>query len=162
MANQVFEVQGLKELNENLSKLAIAVEKKLVRKALKMGGAILKAEVERGARRASGGPTYPTKFTPKGKKSGGERGPGHMADHIVMKVSITKKRGAVVKVGPDKDHWYASLQEFGTPNSPADPFMRPALDSKAQEVIDVVAKELGQGIEKEAAKLGAKQKTKKP
>ena len=147
MATPAFEISGLKELNENLSKLAFAVEKKLIRKALKKGGQILKVEMERKAWRSPGGPSHPDV--------------GHLADHIVMKVSITKKRGAVVKVGPDKDHWWGGFQEWGTPHTPADSFMRATLDTKAQKVISVVAADLGQGVEKEAAKLGAKQRIKR-
>ena len=83
-----------------------------------------------------------------------------MADHIVVVVRITKKKGAVALVGPDGDHWYASFQEHGTPHVPADPFLRPALDSNIDKIIGIFKKEVGNGIEREAKKLAAKQRIK--
>lgn len=50
----------------------------------------------------------------------------------------------------------AHLSEFGTVHSRADPFMRPALDAKAQEAIDIVGKQIGSRVEKAAAELAGK------
>lgn len=47
----------------------------------------------------------------------------------------------------------AHLTEFGTVHSAAQPFLRPAVDTKANEAIAEMGKVLGDGIETEAAKL---------
>lgn len=47
----------------------------------------------------------------------------------------------------------AHLTEFGTAHSAASPFLRPALDSKVQQALDAMGRELARGIEREAKKL---------
>lgn len=42
--------------------------------------------------------------------------------------------------------WYWRMQEFGTKSIPARPFMAPALESNAQEILDTVADELKKAI----------------
>lgn len=57
---------------------------------------------------------------------------------------------------------YAHLVEFGTrphgrhPGARAKPFMRPTFDQHVKSVVRVTSREIGKGIEKEAAKLGRK------
>jgi HK97 gp10 family phage protein len=46
----------------------------------------------------------------------------------------------------------AHLIEFGTDHSPAQPFLRPALDQKAAEAIDAMKQRLWEGIQLEALK----------
>lgn len=48
---------------------------------------------------------------------------------------------------------YAPLAEYGSPDKPAHPFMRPALEEKTQETIDHIGVELWKGIEKRAKLL---------
>jgi HK97 gp10 family phage protein len=108
---------------------------------LKVAAIPIQTAMETNARRAPS-PTYPDI--------------GHLADNIVVKVSITKKRGAVAKIGPDKAHWYGAFQEFGTPFVPAAPFIRPALDNKGNEAVTILADELGTGIEREAKSISGK------
>jgi hypothetical protein len=78
-----------------------------------------------------------------------------------MVVEIDSKGNAVAKIGPDEEHWYYRFYEFGATaheiqgkpllifegengpvfskqvqnagGTPADPFLRPALDSQADE-----------------------------
>lgn len=47
----------------------------------------------------------------------------------------------------------AHFTEYGTVHSAAQPFMRPALDEKADEAIARMGKEIWQGIEKESGRL---------
>lgn len=147
MANQAIEVSGLKELGANLKEFPLKLEKKWLRKALKEGADIPKTEMERRARRQPRGPSHPDV--------------GHLADNIVITSRLSEKKGAVVRVGPSKDAWWGGFQEFGTPHVPADPFMRPALDSNEATIIAIVAAILKGGVTIEAKKLAAKQKIKK-
>lgn len=48
--------------------------------------------------------------------------------------------------------WRAHFVEFGTSKVAAQPFMRPALDSKAQAAISIMGAEMWKGIESEATK----------
>lgn len=48
-----------------------------------------------------------------------------------------------------KDAYYAHMIEFGTSKAEASPFMRPALESKADEVINEVRKKMQQRLDKE-------------
>jgi HK97 gp10 family phage protein len=47
----------------------------------------------------------------------------------------------------------AHLTEFGTSRSPASPFMRPAMDTRARQALLEMGRILGVSIEKEAEKL---------
>lgn len=47
-----------------------------------------------------------------------------------------------VKVGPAADAYYGEFQEFGTSRHAAQPFLRPALDSRKHQAFDAIAGEL--------------------
>ena len=151
MASGEFAVKGLRELGETLKELPDRVAKKVLRNALKKAAIPIRNEAQRRVLRAAGGPTYPVQKP--GSRKGGPKGPGHAADNIIAKVSLTKKRGAEAKVGPDAPHWYVAFQEFGTPQAPGDAPLSEALKSQGHRAVDIFAKELGTGIEKEATKL---------
>lgn len=146
-------VEGLKELDAKLKELGATVEKRLIRRGLVKAAEPIRAEAARRVRRAEGGPTYTERYVPKTRKQGGARGPGHAADHIIAKVSITRTHGATARIGPDVDHWYIAFQEFGTPKAPAIPALRPAIASKSGEAIEIFKQEVGDGIDREAKRL---------
>lgn len=50
----------------------------------------------------------------------------------------------------------AHLTEFGTSKSAAKPFLRPAMDSQANEALNAMGKVLSKGITREAEKLARK------
>jgi len=75
---------------------------------------------------------------------------GHMADHIVVQLMrSTAPLHVRVRIGPDKDHWYGRFSETGTVKMAAHPFLRPALDTKADEALQkfkaAMRRELGVG-----------------
>lgn len=106
---------GHDELRRKLRSLPAAVQREVSVEALKHAAEPMREEAALLAPRSKG------------------HGP-HMADHIV--VEETQFGGAIgpdvstVALGPTKDFWYASFQEFGTAHNPAHPFMRPAFDSR--------------------------------
>lgn len=66
--------------------------------------------------------------------------------------SATAPRGsngftAEAKVGVTGEGFYGRFLEFGTSKMPARPFMRPAVDAHAQEVVDLFASEMRRRIE---------------
>lgn len=52
--------------------------------------------------------------------------------------------------------WRAHFTEFGTSNSAAHPFVRPAMDARAGDALDAMGKVMAKGIDREATKLAKK------
>ena len=84
----------------------------------------------------------------------------HLRDAIVSRVSVTAK-GASGRVGVDyKKVRHGHLVEFGTkphrvrnfqhPGSRKQPVMRPAVDTKGDQAVDVMVSELAKAVEEEA------------
>jgi hypothetical protein len=96
---------------------------------------------------------------------------GHLADHIETEVAKSTPSQCLVKIGPDKDHWYGRFLETGAgahiitategkllrfyqggavvyaktvhhPGTPAVPFLRPARDNKAGEALRIFGREM--------------------
>lgn len=86
---------------------------------------------------------------------------GELRDSITVAVSKwegrrRKRDEGVVFVGfKSPASRRAHLTEFGTVNQPAQPFMRPALDAKGAEAVERIGKIMGNGVEREAARLAA-------
>lgn len=76
-------------------------------------------------------------------KSIAPRRPGmpDIADHIVVGRSTSTEGGeggAAVVIGPERPYHYGLPLELGTYKMPAEPFMRPALDTKADEALAII------------------------
>jgi HK97 gp10 family phage protein len=79
----------------------------------------------------------------------------HLRDSIVSVPGAISDKGCTVKIGilePAARH--AGFVEFGTHKMAAEPFMRPALDSTGQDVIDAIILSLRTGIENETKTPG--------
>ena len=61
---------------------------------------------------------------------------GHLADHIEIEVAKSAPSTCLVRIGPDKDHFYGRFLETGTKKMAARPFLRPALDTKERAALD--------------------------
>ena len=88
------------------------------------------------------------------KRSLGKRARTYKGIHIVF---IGPRSGFKTlykdrRVNPTQ---YAHLVEFGTVNSPARPFLRPAYDANRMAVLSRLRKEVGKRIEREVKKLRA-------
>lgn len=140
-----WEISGIEDLDAKLAELNDRLKRKLLRQALQNAAGPVLDAVKQGARRAAGGPTYP-KVKPATGDSG-LRGPGHAADHIFLKVSVSREGTATAKIGPDPQHWYLSFQEFSTPGAPGKPFLRPALDSRKEQAVNAVISVLREGLD---------------
>ena len=152
MSSDATQVKGLAQLQAALDQLPAQIERNIMRGALRNGAKVLLAEAQgtaafaddTGALRAS------------------------------IRISTSVRRGTVtaaVKAGPskrDKRPWYARLVEYGTkahiirarqgkvlaigvskvhhPGAKARPFMRPALDAKAQEAVQATAEYIRQRL----------------
>lgn len=95
---------------------------------------------------------------------------GHLKKSLIIKVRTNKRsKDVIAYVGPKSSYkatspsgrtirpsHYAHLVEFGTSHSPAQPFMRPAFDSAANDALQVYARELKKDIPRLAKRMDKK------
>lgn len=117
-------VKGAKELEALLKRLPERVAKRVVNNGLRAGARIIRDDA----------------------KARVPVDTGELQDSI----TVATVRGKV-KVGfkPPASR-RAHLTEFGTENQAAQPFMRPALDSRGTDAIKKIGEVMGKGVEKEA------------
>ena len=129
-------VLGAKELERVLKQLPDVVAKKVTVNGLKAGGRVLV----------------------KGIKARAPRRTGELAASPVVSSSSKATRGETLAVvGFRKPvSRRVHLTEFGTENSPAQPFIRPALDEDGPAAIRQIGENMGRGVEREARKLAGK------
>jgi len=135
MVQVTFKLAGAKELSKLLDQLDEEVAGKLVRAAGRAGAEVIADEARRlvpvrdGELQASIAVSQ-------------DRNIGREVETIIGFRQPTASR--------------AHLTEFGTVHSQARPFLRPAMDSKAQASIEAAAKSLSKGIAREARRLARK------
>lgn len=79
---------------------------------------------------------------------------GDLKDSIKVRKQKSGKGEAAVIVAPTKPAgFHAHFIEFGTVKQPAQPFLRPAFDSKQNEALEVIITSLAKKVEKTALKL---------
>lgn len=126
-------IPDARELAEGLSALGPKTANKLGDAGLHAWAKPIVAEAKRLVRRRTGG--LARSITDR--KAKGATG------HTVSRVIGFRR--------PSGSH--AHFIEFGTVHSPAYPFMRPALDTMAQQGLDEMGRSIGTGIDSETAKL---------
>jgi HK97 gp10 family phage protein len=136
-----FKVEGLRELERALAELPKATAKNTLKRTLKLAAQPIADEAQRLAPRDT----------------------GKLAEGIMVTTKKPKKHKpksgrafAEVYIGPKARSVGAVPQEFGTVNHPAQPYMRPAWDSKKMTALDIIRSELGNQITKAAARLAKK------
>jgi HK97 gp10 family phage protein len=125
-------VEGLRELEANLKALTEEVAYKSVKKGALAGAEVIRKEAARIAPRGEDEP------------GDGERQGVKLFKSIFKKVVKDKKNlfdsfvsGSVhVKIAWRKRAFWGLFNEFGTSKMAAQPFMRPALDTKRQQAIE--------------------------
>lgn len=155
-------IEGLAELHKLLQELPAKLEANVLRGGMRAGAKVIEAEAKR--------------LAPVGRDPATA---GDMRDSV--RVSVRSRKGkveATIKAG-GKKAWYARLVEFGTaahlirpknrkslffaalareevhhPGAGKKPFMRPALDSKAQQAVQTLADYIRARLPKEFRKLG--------
>jgi HK97 gp10 family phage protein len=136
--NMQFEVQGLKELDAVLQALPVKVEAKILRGAVRAGSKVIADDARARA--------------PILKEATDTRVPGALKKSVRIMSTVLRRGaalggvaaggGAKVKRGGISgmaSAFYAKFVEFGTAQMGAQPFMRPAGDSKASAAIDAAA-----------------------
>lgn len=138
-----------KTLAKELQEFPGRVSKNVVRRAIYAGAVVVRdnarsrVAVDTGALKAS---------------VVAQAGSSKNKNQLVASIGIRKK---LYQKGKRKGKYarrYAHLVEFGTAHSAAQPFMRPALDSNSEKILQVVAAKLREGIDVETAKNARKKK----
>lgn len=127
------EMLGMPELQKKLSTLLPRVQKKVVRSALREAIQPVAAQAQRTAPVQSGLLQLAIKVMSRKFKDRNKFG---------IQVSTGGLSGAEI--------FYAAFNELGTRHQPARPFMRPALKDNEGAAKTILAKEIGDGIEREA------------
>lgn len=146
MVKQVFRVEGLKELEATMMKLPGALNKRVVT-ALLMDTAKPLA-------------TDASMLAPDDPKTGGFdlHTTVRAGTQTTRRTRVPKQSPVEVYIGPRSRHQH--LMEFGTENTPAQPFMRPMWDGGQQWALNNIKVELWGRIEG-AAKRYAKRMAKR-
>jgi len=160
-------IRGLDEIERRLKLLPEKLRRKSIRKALKDGSEIVRAEAERSVSKIVRKRPIKDDFLLflRGPDIRGKH--GRLRDNVVSTVKVGAG-DASARVGLDyKKVHHGHLVEFGTkphwikiklrgrtirlhhPGSAAQPFMRPAFDNKGNESVDTMITQLAQAVEKE-------------
>lgn len=126
-------LEGAKELEKVLSQLPAKMQKTAVTNALRAGARLIANDMK--ARVAVD--------------------KGDLRDAIAVRAAPKRsQRRKLVQIGIKKPvSRRAHLTEFGTVHSKAQPFMRPAVDTRGREAIKVIGRKLGKEIERLAKRL---------
>jgi len=147
-----FRVAGLAELYQTLEQLPLKLEKNILRGAIRAGAKVVADDARRRApvlteadpRRVPGALAKSVRVMSTGVKGGVVKG-----GVVVGQGRTLVGRGAGRQVA---DVFYAHFVEYGTVNMAARPFLRPAMDSKSGEAVEVTAQYIRDRLESEALK----------
>ena len=132
-------VLNFREVRKRLEDLPKKIVSKVVRRAVYAGAAVMrdaareKVPVDTGALRSA------IVVRPKAKKGG----------EVSASVGIARKKFVKGKRAGRSPRRYAHLVEFGNPNAAPQPFLRPAMDTRIDEVIEATRKKMSEGIDAE-------------
>lgn len=154
-------VQGLAEIERKLKQLPQRIGTNAMRRALRKGANVIRDAARANAKRIDD----PGTSEQIGKNivvQGGGRKRENQAGGPMVRVGVlggARDMGAYGELkgkgsgNPGGDTWYWRLIEFGTSRFRAQPFMRPAMNEKAQAAFDVAAAEAVKQTDRELAKL---------
>lgn len=114
--NPLLHLEGADELEAALKRLGDRTTGLLLKQAAEAGAEVIAEEARRLAPRDTGA----------------------LAEGIEAEVHRLQQGRAQFNIGYGKEEWYGRLLEQGTEKMPAKPFLRPALDTKAEEAAEAV------------------------
>ena len=74
--------------------------------------------------------------------------PGDLSNSMVRETTDRQRDVVEMAGGPDLSHWYGIFPEFGTRHQVAQPYMRPAFDTKSAEVFQRIVDGVEGSIER--------------
>ena len=78
---------------------------------------------------------------------------GELKKGVKARVKKRLRKIVVVKVGPSKDQFWGMFQEFGTAHHGAHPWMRPAWEENADQMLQYIVAALATQLNREAKKI---------
>jgi HK97 gp10 family phage protein len=114
--NPLIRLEGADALNKALRDVGARAGGLVLRRAAEAGGAVIKQEAQR--------------LAPVDE--------GDLRDGITAEPGRLQQGRAQINVGVGKNEWYGKLVELGTEKMAAQPFLRPAFDTKAEEATEAV------------------------
>lgn len=146
---------GAKDIEALLKRLPERVAKNVTTGALRSGAAVIARQARANVRN---NPSVDSGMLVRNITSRARK--NSKQGSAVVSVGIARKTAMVIRKGRKKTTKasparYAHLVEFGTEHSPAEPFLRSALDQKGEEAILRIGEALGKGVAREAGKLAS-------
>lgn len=134
---------GDKQLEKKLHGLETKIEKKALRHAMRRAGKIVLATAKTLAPRRSGrmADTLKVRSAKKSNANSGQVG-------VVVQTGTRDQLG----IPEDAKYYYPAGVEYGTSHSPAQPFLRPALDQNREEALEIIKQDLHEFFDSEAVK----------
>ena len=130
-----FKIEGGKELDRALKAIAPKFEKRIAKAAVRSGANVILKEARLRVPERSGALRKSLRVVARSRRVG---------DAVASVVTRSGKKWT----SKGMNAWYAGKVEFGSKKSPAQPFLRPALDTKAKQAIeamkDMITKKLGE------------------
>lgn len=124
-----FEIKGLGALEKKIKRLRGDLRKKIVTKAAKAGGKVIRDRARDNA---------PVGSVPH-MVSNTLVQPGNLRKNILMKTKTRTSFSAAevtISIGPGKIGFYGQFVELGTKKMGAQPFLRPAFDSEKRNAVE--------------------------
>lgn len=155
-------MSGLRELGQAFAALDLDIQKKAGRNAVSAGANVIKKQAQANAPvldRAT--PTRKPGTIKKNIRSKAVKKKNGTFEARVWVKSLEKKKvsafkestGKSARENPD-DPYFWWFQEFGTAHHAAQPFMRPAFETKKVDAAEKIKSNLSNRINKEAARIG--------
>jgi len=135
-----FKIEGLDGVLRKMRELSPKLQKKGLVTAVRKGANIVRDDARNRAKQFDDPSTPKPIWKEIVSKVNGRR--GRQEGGVVMQVGI---RGGARKSGDNVFYW--RFLEFGTEKMAARPFMRPALESKAEAATDAIVTELNRQLD---------------
>lgn len=163
-----FSLQGMDEVKRKLDQLANPkVANRIARKAIRQGASLVVKSARENAKRFDDPQTSESIAKNITVRASRDRGGvirmrigvrGGAKQHVNTVRNIREGKTGYYKTlgskdNPGGDTWYFRFLEFGTATSPAKPFLRPALTSNTENVINRFAQVFQDELNKELARL---------
>lgn len=155
-----FKVQGLDQLLDKLSVLPNRIQRNVVTGGVRAGARVIANQAKENASRFDD-PATPSNIS-KNIAVQSSRRLARANDGVAMRIGVRGGARDMFKHGefkgsgkenPGGDTFYWRFLEFGTVKMSARPFMRPAMNSKAQDAFNAAAEYIDRRIGLEVAKL---------
>ncbi len=140
-------VLGLQELGQKMRALSEKVNKRIAARATGRAAKVIKDAAKR---QVQANPSVDTGslrdaiVTKKTRKSETQDTSAHI---VAVRIRGSRRKTGGKNRRKQATAPYAALVEFGTVNMQAEPFLRPAFDSKSGEALNVMVSTLREGIE---------------